>query len=321
MSPGMVSALAAMTAMIGVVAAYQVVADLFLRDKSKLSDRVDEEFLQKSKARIKKSNLFKNLGAVAAEAMEGVEAKPTPRQRLEALVEQSGLDVTPERLMAIAGGAAGGLMLMAFLVRRSPIDAAIGAVVGFVVPFWFVRRKRNARIEKLRSQLPEAFDLMARVVRSGQTLGQSLLCVAEEFPQPISAEFSLCHEQQNLGLSAEVAFRDLARRSGVIELRIFVLAVLVQQQTGGNLAEILIKLADVVRERYQIRGTISTLTAEGRMQGWILAAMPPLMLVLLLVLNPKYAMTLFDHPGVLMGTFGFEAIGALWIRKIVNFDF
>ncbi|WP_435016317.1 type II secretion system F family protein [Tundrisphaera sp. TA3] len=321
MSPAMVSTLAAMTAMVGVFAAYQIAADLFLRDRSRLNDRVDEEFLQKSKALVKKSNLFKNLGAVAAEAMDGVEAKPGLRQRLEAMVEQSGLDVTAGRLAAIAGGMSGGLMLMAFIVRWSPIDAAVAAALGFVAPFWYVRKKRDARIEKLRSQLPEAFDLMARVVRSGQTLGQSLLSVAEEFPQPISAEFSLCHEQQNLGLAAEVAFRDLARRSGVIELRIFVLAVLVQQQTGGNLAEILIKLADVVRERYQIRGTISTLTAEGRMQGWILAAMPPLMLLLLLVLNPNYAMTLFDHPGVLLGTFGFEAIGALWIRKIVNFDF
>ena len=321
MSPAMVSVLAAMTAVVGVLAAYQVVADLYLRDRSRLNDRVDEEFLQKGKERVKKSSLFKNLGAVAAEAMDGAEGKPTLKQRLESMVEQSGLELTVSRLLSIAAGASGGLMLIAFLPRRSPIDAVLAGVVGFVVPLWVVRKKRDARIEKLRAQLPEAFDLMARVVRSGQTLSQALLSVAEEFPQPISSEFALCHEQQNLGLAAEVAFRDLARRSGVIELRIFVLAVLVQQQTGGNLADILIKLADVVRERYLIRGTVNTLTAEGRMQGWILAGMPPMMLVLLFVLNPSYAGRLLDHPGILFGTFGFEAIGALWIRKIVNFDF
>ena len=104
-------------------------------------------------------------------------------------------------------------------------------------------------------------------------MGQALLSVADEFPQPISYEFAYCYEQQNMGLSPEVTFRDLTRRTGVIELKIFVLAVLVQQQTGGNLAELLLKLATVVRERYLIRGTIQTLTAEGRMQGWILAAL------------------------------------------------
>jgi tight adherence protein B len=193
--------------------------------------------------------------------------------------------------------------------------------VCFLTPIWRIRKCRDKRIEKLRSQLSEAFDLMARVVRAGQTLGQALLAVADEFPQPISTEFAYCYEQQNLGLSAEVTFRDLTRRTGVIELKIFVLAVLVQQQTGGNLAELLTKLAGVVRERYLIQGTIRTLTAEGRMQGWLLAALPPFMLVLLLVLNPGYAAIHFQHLNVLLVTFGFEGLGVLWIRKIVNFDF
>ena len=321
MSPGTVSLLAAATAIVGVIAVYQVLSDVFLRDRSKTNERVDEEFLQKRRDIAKKSPLFKNLGQFAAEAMAGEEKSPTSRQRFVAMVEQSGLNVSPGRVLAIAGIASLSLAALAFAPRRSPVDAALAAFAGLGLPVWYVRRKRNARIEKLRSQLPEAFDLMARVVRAGQTLGQALVAVADEFPQPIALEFGYCYEQQNLGLSAELAFRELSRRAGVIELRIFVLAVLVQQQTGGNLSELLSNLAAIVRERYKIRGTISTLTAEGRMQGWILAAMPPLMLVLLLVLNPKYAMVLFDHPNILLGTFGFELIGALWIRKIVNFDF
>ncbi len=209
-----------------------------------------------------------------------------------------------------------------FVLARRPIDARPGGgLVGFLAPIWRVKKCRDRRIEKLRSQLSDAFELMARVVRAGQTLGQALMAVADEFPQPISTEFAYCYEQQNLGLSPEVTFRDLTRRTGVIELKIFVLAVLVQQQTGGNLAELLTKLASVVRERYLIRGTIKTLTAEGRMQGWVLAGMPPCMLGLLLVINPSYAKVHFDHMNVLLVTFGFEALGILWIRKIVNFDF
>jgi len=321
MNPAMVSLMAGTTAIMGVFAVYQVVTDLFLRDRSRINDRVDEEFLQKRRERAKKSPLFKNLGQVAADATAGLEAAPTLGQRFAAMVEQSGMEVTPQRIMMAAVLAAAAFALIAFLPRQSPIDAVIAAAVGGAIPIWVVKKRRDARIEKLRSQLPEAFDLMARVVRAGQTLGQALLSVADEFPQPISGEFGQCYEQQNLGLSPDVAFRDLARRSGVIELRIFVLAVLVQQQTGGNLAELLTKLGAVVRERFMILGTIKTLTAEGRMQGWILSALPPLMLVLLLILNPKYASTLFQQPNILLATFGFEMIGTLWIRKIVNFDF
>ena len=270
---------------------------------------------------MKRSPLFKNLGQFAADTLASGDAAPTIRQRFVALVEQSGLDVTPGRVLGFCGVASAGLGLLAFAARRSPIDALIAVSLGGALPLWILRRKRDARIEKLRSQLAEAFELMARVVRSGQTLAQALVAVADEFPPPISSEFAFCYEQQNLGLSPEVSFRDLARRAGVIELRIFVLAVIVQQQTGGNLSELLAKLSEVVRERYRMRGQINTLTAEGRMQGWILAGLPPLMLVLLFVLNPTYASVLLQHPRLLLGTFGFEALGALWIRKIVNFDF
>ena len=138
----------------------------------------------------------------------------------------------------------------------------------------YVQLKRKARLEKLLSQLPDAFDLMARVIRAGQTMSQALQAVADEFDQPIAAEFAYCYEQQNLGLPPEVAFRDLARRTGLLEIKIFVLALLVQQQTGGNLAELLDKLADVVRERFRIRGKIKALTAEGRMQALVLLVLP-----------------------------------------------
>ena len=126
---------------------------------------------------------------------------------------------------------------------------------------------------------------MARVIRAGQTMSQALLAVADEFPPPIAGEFSYCYEQQNLGLSPETAFRDLARRTGLLEIKIFVLALLVQQQTGGNLAELLDKLSAIIRERYRIRGQIKTLTAEGRMQAMVLLALPPGMFLLMLVMN------------------------------------
>jgi tight adherence protein B len=185
----------------------------------------------------------------------------------------------------------------------------------------YVRVKQKARLDKLQAQLPDAFDLMARVIRAGQTMSQALQAVADEFEQPIAGEFVYCYEQQNMGLSPELALRDLARRTGLLEVKIFVLAVLVQQQTGGNLAEMLERLAAIVRDRFRMRAKIQALTAEGRMQAVVLLAMVPALFLLLLILNRSYAQVLLDRPELLIATGVAEAVGAIWIRKIVNFDF
>ena len=152
-------------------------------------------------------------------------------------------------------------------------------------------------------------------------MAQALQAVADEFEPPIASEFAYCSEQQNLGVATETALRELARRTGLLEIKLFVLALLVQQQTGGNLAELLDKLASVVRERFRIRGKIRTLTAEGRMQAVVLLVLAPAMFLLILCLNRRYAHVLLDHPSLPVGALICEAIGALWIRRIVNFDF
>jgi tight adherence protein B len=158
-------------------------------------------------------------------------------------------------------------------------------------------------------------------MRAGQTMSQSLQAVADEFKAPIGGEFAFAFEQQNLGMPPEDALRDLGRRTGLMEIKIFVLALVVQRQTGGNLAELLDKLSRLVRERFRIRGLIKTLTAEGRFQGAILLGLPAVMFLILLALNPSYALTLFERPRLVVGTIISELLGALWIRQIVNFDF
>jgi tight adherence protein B len=309
---------AAITAVLGV---YSIVSDLYLRDRSRVSQRVDDEFRKRQRDRARKSLLVKDFNQLVAEAgTEGVD-RPTLRQRFESMVDQSGLEVTPRKVLTIAAATGLGLGAIAGLLRQSIVVGAVAAVIGAAVPVAYVQIKRKARLEKLLSQLPDAFDLMGRVIRAGQTMSQALMSVADEFPQPIAGEFSYCYEQQNLGLPPEMALRDLARRTGLVELKIFVLAMVVQQQTGGNLAEMLDKLSAVIRERYKIRGQIKSLTAEGRMQAVVLLALPPAMFLIMLVLNRNYAVVLLDHPTLIMGTLACEGIGALWIRQIVNFDF
>jgi tight adherence protein B len=304
-----------------VAGAYSIFTDVYLRDRSRVSGRIDEQFHKWQRERVSKALVFKNLSQLATDAAADQGKGPGIRQRLEDMVEQSGLEVTVKKLLTISAAVGIGFGVLGGLLRQSFMVAAIAAPIGAALPLLYVQRKRKARIEKLLSQLPETFDLMSRVVRAGQTLSQALQAVSDEFPQPIAGELSYCYEQQNLGLPPEVAMRDLARRTGLLEVKIFVTAVIVQQQTGGSLADMLDKLSQIIRQRYRTKGHIKTLTAEGRMQAMVLLGLPVVMFFGFLLMMPEYESKLLDHPTLIGATLGLEFFGALWIRKIVNFDF
>jgi len=306
----------------GVFSVASLISDFFLRDRARVQDRLDVEFHDKQREKVKRSLLFKAGDPFQVDAMEGAQApRLTWRERLQAMLDQSGLELTQNQLLSYCGGVGVGCGLLAGLGLRSLWFGLAGAALGALCPIVYVRIKRNARLEALRRQLSDGFDLMARILRAGQSMAQAMQAVASEFSSPIAEEFAYCSEQQNLGLSAEISMRDLAKRTGLVEMNIFVVAVLVQRQVGGNLSEILEKLALVVRERYKTRGSIQTLTAEGRMQASILMALPPLLLVAMLIVNHDYAMVLIHQPILIGGMLFFMVLGGLWIRKIVNFDF
>jgi len=320
MPPILLPLLAFLAIVLAFAGVYSFLADLYLRDRALVRNRLNAEFRGELRERAKKSPLFKDLSKVAAELPGEAGAKLSLRQHCQLLLDQSGVPVTLGRLLAIA--ATLGLVLggVAGAVQRSPLTGAIVAVFSASLPFVYVWWKRGAKMEKLLTQLPEAFDLMARVIRVGQTPARAMHAVAEEFEAPIAAEFAYCYEQQNLGLPSGIVLRDLAQRNGVLELHIFVIAMLVQQQTGGSLAELLENLAMVVRERLFLHDKVKTLTAEGRMQAVVLMVLPPLMFVVMLMVNYSYAIALFDYPQLILAGLASMAVGALWIRKIVNFE-
>jgi tight adherence protein B len=319
MSPALTMLLTFLAGVLAVAGVYSILSDLYLRDRSRVSKRVDEQIRERRRQRASRSVLFKNKGGVPAPDAE--EERPGLRQRFEELLEQSGLELAPPRLLLIMGGAGVGCGLLAFLTLRTPVVALALALAAAAAPLLYVVWRRQARLAKMMTQLPDALDLMARVIRAGQTMSQAMQAVADEFDPPLAAEFAYCYEQQNFGLPPEVALRELARRAGLLEIKIFVLALVVQQQTGGNLAELLEKLATVIRERFRVQGKVRTLTAEGRLQAWVLLGLPPALLLLLTLLNPAYTQVFLTHPGILVGVAVSELLGALWIRKIVNFDF
>jgi tight adherence protein B len=321
MNPAILPLLTFGAVVAAVAGGYSILTDLYLRDRSRVSQRIDDEFRKRLRERARKAMLFKDLNQLAMEAAGGQEAETGLRHWLETMIEQSGLDLTLRQLMTYSALASVGLALAGALVRPSAPIVAGAAAVGAIIPVFYVHLKRKARLEKLLSQLPDAFDLMGRVVRAGQTMAQGLQAVADEFAQPAAGEFSYCYEQQNLGLPPEVALRDLTRRTGLLEIKIFVTAVLVQQQTGGSLAELLDKLAAMIRQRYRTRGQIQSLTAEGRLQAIILLGLPIVMFFGFMFFLPDYESKLLEHPWLIASTLGLELLGALWIRKIVHFDF
>jgi tight adherence protein B len=149
----------------------------------------------------------------------------------------------------------------------------------------------------------------------------SLQVVADNFDELLAREFRYCHEQQQMGLPMQVALSDLARRTGVIEMRMFAVTLTVQRQSGGNPVEMLQNLATVIRKRTKLFDRVKALTGEGRMQALVLLVLPFLMFAVLFVTNREYVSVLFEHQGVLLAVFISELCGAFWIHKLVNFDY
>jgi tight adherence protein B len=169
--------------------------------------------------------------------------------------------------------------------------------------------------------LPEAMEMLSRALRSGQSMGFGFSMVANELGLPISKEFNRVFEEQNLGIPMDQSLRDMTERIPNLDLKFFVTAVILQRQTGGDLAEILDKIGELIRDRFRIWGQVQALTGEGRLSGIVLLALPFALFFAVYALNPKYLMVLFTDPlgtKMLLAAVVMQLLGALVIRKIIN---
>jgi len=240
---------------------------------------------------------------------------------LRLFLDQAGLGIKPTNFLAICGvlGLTGGIAWVAVgvFVYAAPVVALALAFLPLFVVAW-LRKRRLASFGKL---LPEALELIARALRSGHSLAAGLKLVADEIGDPLRGEFGRVYEEQNFGIPLEDALEEMADRVPNLDLRFFVTAVVLQRQTGGDLAEILDKIGALVRERFQIFGLVQALTGEGRLSGTVLLALPPVLGVVVYRLNPSYIMMLFDDPlgqKMLAVAVVMQILGAFVIRKIVN---
>jgi len=215
----------------------------------------------------------------------------------------------------------GALGLSLGYYRQGTLGGVVGLLLGCMAPYRVVVFKKKRRLKKFEKQLPEALDLMARGLKAGHAFAAGLQMVGEEMPAPAGQEFFKAFKEYNHGMDLNTALINLCQRVELRELRFFATAVIIQRETGGNLTDILEKIAGLIRERFKLRNQIKALTAEGRLSGWILVLMPPVLFLIMLKLNPEYTMLLINHD---LGRFmaltalTFQALGILAIRKIVN---
>jgi tight adherence protein B len=240
---------------------------------------------------------------------------------LRLLFEQANVALSVPKFLLICGALGGvGLVLPTVAGFSVVLGPVMAACLAFLPIVWLLI-KRKRRLKKFAAQLPEALELIARALRAGHSLAAGFSLVAQEMSDPIGGEFSRTFEEQNLGKALDEALNDLTKRIPNLDLKFFATAIILQRQTGGDLAEILDKIGYLVRERFKIWGQVQALTGEGRLSGIVLLALPPVLFIVVYRMNPDYLMLLFTDPlgkKMLVGGILSQLLGALLIRKIVN---
>lgn len=240
---------------------------------------------------------------------------------LQRWVASSALKVSAAELllMSLALGLSG-LLLPGAFGKPVVIGAALGLALA-VLPWWRVAHCRQRRIERIERQFPQALDLMSRAMRAGHAFASAVRMVAEELPDPLGQDFRILFDEMNYGVPANTALAHLAERVPLPDVSYFVVAVMIQRESGGNLAELLDKIAAIVRERLKLHGEIRTLSAEGRLSAVILTALPFGVAVVVNLVNPKFMAVLWTDPSGqrMVGVALFMMVlGMLWMRQIIR---
>ena len=238
-------------------------------------------------------------------------------------IEQSGVKTTISAVLLAGIGVAVALGFVVMLMVKAQWGFLLGAIIGFALPFMFLNMKRGKRVHAFEEGFPEALDFIARALKAGHAFVTGLKMVADEMPEPIGPEFRKTFDEQNFGLPLKDALENLTMRVPGLDVRFFATAVLIQRETGGNLSEILENLAHVVRERFKILRQVRVFTAHGRMTAYVLLALPAVLCIALMFINPDHMNLLFrERMGqmLLMVSVVMQAIGYVWIRQVIKIE-
>jgi tight adherence protein B len=243
--------------------------------------------------------------------------------RLKTLLEQAGKQQMAYRFALYVLLVSGGIALIVWLSLHHLIFALAAFIVTAALPIVWLIKQRSKRLDKFEEQLPEALQMMARALRTGYPFTECMKIISTEMSEPISQEFGMTYEEINYGRNIEVAFALMIERVPSLSLIAMSTAIIIQRETGGNLAEVLLKISDVLRGRFKLQRRIKTLSAEGLLSAWILLLLPLGLFGLMSLMNPDYFKPVYDSPDRMMYLYifmGLELTAAFWIRLIITID-
>ena len=266
-------------------------------------------------------SILKQRSFSKGERMDAFLHRLHPAHAIDKLLLQAGLKWTVAQFLGLTLGLfALGLMLVQMWNVPLPAKCVI-ALMCLSIPYALTRRARSARLQKIEEQLPEAADFLARALRAGHSFTNVLQMVGAELPEPLSGEFRAAHQEINYGVPMNEALHNLADRIPLTDLRYLVIAVVIQRESGGNLAEILGNISHIIRERLKLIGQVRVLSAEGRMSAWILSLLPFVVMAVMSVSNLSYIDMLWTDPTgikLLWCGAGMILFGVFWLRRVIH---
>ena len=245
--------------------------------------------------------------------------------QLQDMISQADMQYRVGNFLVICG--VSGLVLGAILfiwsrsTQYAPILGWIGLILGFVMPYGYLSYRRTQRFDKFEELFPEAIDTLSRAVRAGHAFTTALELIANEVSEPVAGEFRKLFEEQKFGLPVRDALLNMVDRMPLVDVKFFVTAVMLQRETGGNLAEILDNLSYVIRERFKVLRQVRVYTAQGRLTMMLLMGLPPVIVTVMWLMNPQFIMPLFTDPighVLLVAGLTLQTIGYFVIRKVIR---
>jgi tight adherence protein B len=308
-------------AMLLAMGIFQVVMDLRTSKQKRIIDRLNEYKAKSKGDQIRESLLRKRAGDQEQNPLEALVSRLKLVGRLQTALDQADVDWSASKMLINITGIALVSGVAILLLGFSPVAALATSVTAFGAPLLWLLRKRKKRLKVIVEQLPDVFELMGQALRAGHGMASAIQLISQQMPDPIAGEFGRVFHEQNLGMTVDEAMLNMANRLDQMDVRFFVTAVLIQRQTGGDLAEILDKIGKVIRDRIELFGVVRALTAEGRLSGWVLLGLPVFCFCAMFFINPDYAHQLTDtnNGRMMLGTaIAMDLMGMAMIKKIVN---
>ncbi|OLO38943.1 hypothetical protein BTR23_10375 [Alkalihalophilus pseudofirmus] len=304
-------------------------AQYYLKKTQKVKKRM-EQFIRrdtrliesKSETTIKttKSSQFKNFFKVLSKNIKTSEPK---RNKLETELESAGIPLKVEEFITIRVVTFGMIFMISLILGLNLFVAIFISMIGWILPTFYVKKKKEARVTAAASLLPQALETMASAMKSGFSFMQAMQVVSKEISDPIGIEFQRTIKEINLGISMETAFENLLQRLPNKDLEIVVTAVIIQRSTGGNLATILETIQETISERVRMKDELKALTSQGRMSALVITLLPVVLGLLLNLMNPEYFTPMFSHPlgwALLAGGVISGLLGWIFIQKVVTIE-